>query len=70
MHTRGARGEAKLNRTLQFRPATASQSLGGHRKKTLLAFLICARGDSFLKRKGRFSFGVLPPIEQVAGLEN
>jgi len=49
------RGGLKLNFTLGFHPATSSQSLGGHRRKKLLAFLICARGILFEKGKGVFS---------------
>ena len=42
------------------RPATASQSLGNPERKTLLAFLIWRGWNFFWKRKGCFSFGVLP----------
>jgi len=41
-----------------------SQSLGSHRRKTLLAFLICARPISSEKGKGVF-FGVLPSMHMA-----
>ena len=43
-----------------YRSATASQSLGNPERKTLLAFLIWRGWNFFWKRKGCFSFGVLP----------
>jgi len=50
-------------------PPPASQSLGGHRKKTLLAFLICARGILFEKGKGVFLLVFcLQRFGQAAGL--
>ena len=43
-----------------YRSATASQSLGNPERKTLLTFLIWRGWNFFWKRKGCFSFGVLP----------
>ena len=54
-----------------YRSATASQSLGNPERKTLLTFLIWRGWNFFWKRKGCFSFGVLPSkySGSVAGLQ-
>ena len=67
--TRGARGEAKLNRTLGERPATASQSLGRTPKRKM-SFPFSKRIGRAQIRKARniFLFGVAEWSEAVAGL--
>jgi hypothetical protein len=68
--TRGARGSSNQNLTLGLRPAARlGITLGGHRKKTPLAFWICAR-KFFLKKERAFSFGVLPPSFRQGGEAN
>ena len=59
--TRGARGGFDLNRTLGQSPRhRLADSAATPKEKTLLAFLICAGWIFSEKRKGCFSFGVLP----------
>ena len=58
--TRGARGGLKLRRTLHESPRHRLAPLGNPERKTLLAFLIWRGWNFFWKRKGCFSFGVLP----------
>jgi len=52
------------------RPATASQSLGGHQRKMLLAFRICARPIFSPKKERTFFFGVLPSMLRAGGGTN
>src|SRR3989344_4049509 len=51
------------------RPATASQSLGGHQRKMFLAFRICARPISS-KKEGHFSLAFCPPSIRAGGGAN
>lgn len=51
-------------------PATASQSLGGHRKKNAPYFPDLRASDFLSKRKGRFFFGALPSRSRAGGGDN
>jgi hypothetical protein len=66
--TRGARGEAKPNRTLQESPATASLHSATPKKNVSCNFDF--RAGFFLKKERTFFFGVLPSkySGSVAGL--
>ena len=55
-HARGARGKAKLNRTLGQSPRHRLASLGNTKKKNVPCFSDFRGGGFFLKWKGHFSF--------------
>src|SRR3989344_4791652 len=54
--TRGARGDSKLNRTLDESPATASLHSATPKRKNVPCFSDFRGGGFFLKWKGHFSF--------------